>query len=64
LLAASACLFALAGPVDQRQRAEERTRAAPDLDARFTSAKGWIGADGIYSVALPGNRTAWLFSDT
>jgi hypothetical protein len=40
LLAASACLFALAGPVDLRQRAEERTRAAPDLDARFTSAKG------------------------
>jgi hypothetical protein len=37
---------------------------APDLDARFTSAAGWLGADGIYSAALPGNRTAWLFSDT
>ena len=37
---------------------------APDLDARFASAEGWLGADGIYSVALPGNRTAWLFSDT
>ena len=40
------------------------SRAAPDLDARFNSADGWVGADGIYSAALPGNRTAWLFSDT
>jgi hypothetical protein len=37
---------------------------APDLDARFASAEGWLGADGIYSVALPGGRTAWIFSDT
>ena len=37
---------------------------APDLDARFASNAGWIGADGIYSVALPGARTAWIFSDT
>ncbi len=37
---------------------------APDLDARFASAEGWLGADGIYSVALPGDRTAWIFSDT
>ncbi len=37
---------------------------APDLDARFASSNGWLGADGIYSVALPGDRTAWLFSDT
>jgi len=47
--------------VGERIRA---SRVAPDLDARFASAKGWLGADGIYSVALPGNRTAWLFSDT
>lgn len=38
--------------------------SAPDLDARFNSAAGWLGADGIYAAALPGNRTAWLFSDT
>jgi hypothetical protein len=37
---------------------------APDLDARFASTNGWLGADGIYSVALPNSRTAWLFSDT
>jgi len=37
---------------------------APDLDARFASSNGWIGADGIYSASLPKNRTAWLFSDT
>ena len=37
---------------------------APDLDARFASTRGWLGADGIYSVGLPNNRTAWLFSDT
>jgi hypothetical protein len=37
---------------------------APDLDARFASSNGWIGADGIYSAALPNHRTVWLFSDT
>ena len=39
-------------------------QAALDLDAWFNSAEGWLGADGIYSVTLAGDRTAWLFSDT
>jgi hypothetical protein len=39
-------------------------RPAPDLDARFAFSGGWLGADGIYSVALPDGRQAWLFSDT
>jgi len=38
--------------------------SAPDLDARFNSTEGWLGADGIYSVTLSEKRTAWLFSDT
>src|SRR5437667_12707517 len=37
---------------------------APDLDALFDRAEGWIGADGAYSVALSPKRTLWLFSDT
>jgi hypothetical protein len=37
---------------------------APDLDALFVRADGWIGADGAYSVALSPRRTLWLFSDT
>jgi hypothetical protein len=37
---------------------------APDLDALFERADGWIGADGAYSVALSPKRTLWLFSDT
>jgi hypothetical protein len=37
---------------------------APDLDALFQRADGWIGADGAYSVALSPRRTLWLFSDT
>jgi hypothetical protein len=37
---------------------------APDLDALFERADGWIGADGAYSVALSPGRTLWLFSDT
>jgi hypothetical protein len=41
-----------------------KSRPAPDLEARFAFADGWLGADGIYSVALPDGRTAWLFSDT
>jgi hypothetical protein len=37
---------------------------APDLDALFDRAEGWIGADGAYSVAASPTRTLWLFSDT
>jgi len=37
---------------------------APDLDALFDRADGWIGGDGAYSVALSPKRTLWLFSDT
>ena len=37
---------------------------APDLDALFERADGWIGADGTYSVALSPKRILWLFSDT
>ena len=37
---------------------------APDLDALFYRAEGWIGADGAYSVALSPKRILWLFSDT
>ncbi len=42
----------------------DAVRPAPDLDARFASTKGWIGADGIFSVTLADGRTVWLFSDT
>lgn len=36
----------------------------PQLEAHFRPFNtGWIGADGIYSVALP-NKTLWLFGDT
>jgi len=38
--------------------------SAPDLDALFDRADGWIGADGAYSVAFSPKRTLWLFSDT
>src|SRR5579883_2965625 len=38
--------------------------AAPDLDALFERADGWIGGDGVYSVALSSKRILWLFSDT
>ena len=44
--------------------AEGAASPAPDLDARFASTQGWLGADGIYSVALSNQRTAWIFSDT
>src|SRR5262245_60263784 len=37
---------------------------APDLDALFDRADGWIGSDGAYSVALSPKRIIWLFSDT
>jgi hypothetical protein len=42
----------------------EPLRRAPDLDALFEQADGWIGGDGAYSIALSPERTLWLFSDT
>jgi hypothetical protein len=40
----------------------------PVLTERFSTygneSKGWLGADSTYSVPLPDNRRAWLFSDT
>jgi hypothetical protein len=48
----------------QADPASLRARPAHDLDGRFAFSDGWLGADGIYSVALPDGRTAWLFSDT
>jgi hypothetical protein len=38
--------------------------ALPGYDACFDRREGWIGGDGVYSVALPGDRVAWLFGDT
>ena len=37
---------------------------APDLDLLFQRTDGWIGGDGVYSVAMTPKRTVWLFSDT
>jgi len=39
-------------------------KAAPEWDALFQRASGWIGADGAYSIPLGGDTTLWLFSDT
>jgi hypothetical protein len=37
---------------------------APDLDALFKRADGWIGGDGAYSIAVSPKRTLWLSSDS
>jgi hypothetical protein len=42
----------------------ESAAPAPDLDALFDRADGWIGADGAYSVVPSPKRILWLFSDT
>ncbi len=38
--------------------------ASPEWDARFQLKDGWIGGDGVSSVAVSPGRTLWLFSDT
>jgi hypothetical protein len=37
---------------------------APDLNAKFRRAEGWVGGDGAFTVSLSNKRTLWLFSDT
>lgn len=44
--------------------AEFAVEPAPDIEALFRGAQGWIGADGDFSVPLDAGRTLWLFSDT
>jgi len=57
--------FALTSPALGAEPPVVRSAApAPDLDALFERADGWIGADGAHSVALSPRRTLWLFSDT
>jgi len=36
----------------------------PEADRLFAPDMAWIGADGGYSIPLPGNRVLWLFGDT
>jgi hypothetical protein len=56
--------FAGGPPVSQSSATSIRPAPAPDFEARFAFSDGWLGADGIYSVALPDGRQVWLFSDT
>jgi hypothetical protein len=36
----------------------------PKTDALFERTDGWIGGDGVFSVALSPQKTLWLFNDT
>lgn len=36
----------------------------PAYNALFEREEGWTGADGVYSVAFPEDKTLWLFGDT
>ena len=40
------------------------TTPDPAWNRLFSRRQGWSGADGAYSVALPGGDLGWLFSDT
>ncbi len=37
---------------------------AKDISDVFKSSKGWIGADGNYSVKISNEKALWFFSDT
>lgn len=36
----------------------------PQYNSLFYNEKGWLGADGAYSLALSDNTTLWLYGDT
>lgn len=54
-------LLALSLPAPPAVRA---AAPLPAWDARFDGQSGWIGGDGVYSVAVSPTRTVWIFSDT
>jgi hypothetical protein len=41
-----------------------RAEPAPAWNERFAGKKGWIGGDGVCSIALESGRIVWLFDDT
>ena len=41
-----------------------KSEPAPEWNAKFTGAKGWIGGDGVYTVEFNSRRILWLFGDT
>jgi hypothetical protein len=41
-----------------------KAEPAKDISDVFKSSKGWIGADGNYSVKISGDKALWFFSDT
>ncbi len=63
LLLWSATLL-LAGSASASAVPTFRAEPAPEWTARFAGKAGWIGGDGVYSVALGGNRILWLFGDS
>ncbi|MFB9721802.1 hypothetical protein [Planobispora longispora] len=73
LLLVLACLIPLAGrdsgeclpaaPVEVRPDAEWTRRFAA-FGNDNTRTDDWTGADGTWSVRLPGGRTLWIFADT
>lgn len=40
------------------------SQPAADWNARFAADDGWIGGDGVYSIALADDRVLFLFGDT
>jgi hypothetical protein len=41
-----------------------QSEPAPEWNAKFAGAKGWIGGDGVYTAVLDHQRVLWLFGDT
>ncbi|MBJ7305863.1 MAG: hypothetical protein JHD26_15545, partial [Gemmataceae bacterium] len=41
-----------------------KAEPAKDISDVFKSSKGWIGADGNYSVKISNEKALWFFSDT
>ena len=41
-----------------------KAETAKDISDVFKSSKGWIGADGNYSVKISDEKALWFYSDT
>jgi hypothetical protein len=54
----------IAGEIPHESPTVIKAEPLPELDAKFQDTEGWLGGDGVYSVALSDRRRLWLFSDT
>jgi len=58
------CCWSIAQENSNSLLPTNKATAAEEINLIFNNTKGWIGADGNYSVKISADKALWFFSDT